>query len=86
MLADSTYVDPLRLNEDEHQKRLLQARMIQLERILDAQRGAATGPRRTAEQFLNEQLIQQRRQRNVEMRNEPQGFLAGFFGIPTWFS
>jgi hypothetical protein len=86
MLPDSTYVGPLRLNDEEEQKRLLQARRIQLECLLAAQRAAAPGPRRTAEQLLNEQLLQQQGQRNADMRNEQQGFLAGLFGIPTWFS
>lgn len=81
-----THCDPRLLNQEQSQQRLLASRMLELERLLRAQRDAHAGPHRTAEQFLNEQYARQRRERVMVNRDEPHGLLAGFLGIPSWFS
>jgi hypothetical protein len=81
-----SYYDPRLLNQEQNQQRLLASRMLELERLLESQRDAHAGPRRTAEQFLNEQYVRQRRERVMTNRDEPHGLLAGLLGIPSWFS
>jgi hypothetical protein len=81
-----SYYDQRLLNHEQNQQRLLASRMLELERLLEAQRDAHAGPRRTAEQFINEQYARQRRERVVTNRDEPHGILTGLLGIPSWFS